>query len=247
LKVPDRREAELNELRWWSHWAKLSWKGDGYLLSSDAFKEGFFNRAGSLTCRSLHGTLPWAEHDFSRRGLNTTMFAFDSCNGVTTLLRSGYRLVDVMTVLLSKDRISDERPRQVNSMKDSESWTLAYLRSFYGDVELADAVEPIVSSLSESNQATFLESRIGGAIAGVLVLFRTARLAGAYCVGTVPEHRNRGVATTLLAEARSIADSEKKTLILQTLKSDGSLGFYLGRGFERLYTKLVLEKSSNGR
>jgi ribosomal protein S18 acetylase RimI-like enzyme len=247
LKAPDKRDAELNELLWWSNWAKLSWKGDGYLLSSEVFKESFFNRAGSLTCRSLPGTAPWAELGFSRRGLDTTLLAFDSCKCVSTLLRDGYRRVDAMTVLLSKARIVDARPHPVGASKDPGSWTSAYLRSFYGDVGLTDAVEPIVSSLSKSKYVTFLESRIAGAVAGVSALFRTPGLVGVYCVGTVPEHRNQGVATSLLADARRIADSEERNLILQSLKSDRALSFYTDRGFEKLHTKLVLKKSSNGR
>lgn len=246
MKVPNRRGTELNELRWWSHWAKLDWKGDGYLLSSDVFKESFFNRAGSLGCRSLAGTASWAERGFLRRGLDSTLFAFDSCKVVSALLKSGYKKADVMSVLLSRAPIVDAHQQQVDTSRDPGSWTSAYLRSFYGDVQLTDAVETIVSSLSRSKQVTLLESRVRGGMAGVLALFRTAGLAGVYCVGTVPEHRNRGVATSLLAEARRIADSEGRGLVLQSLRSDGSLGLYLGRGFEKLYTKLVLEKSSNG-
>jgi GNAT superfamily N-acetyltransferase len=152
-----------------------------------------------------------------------------------------------MIVLLSKGRIADGRPHPVDVSKDPDSWTRAYLRSFYGDVELTDPVRPIVSSLLKSKQATFLESRAAGAMAGVLALFRTPGVVGVYCVGTVPEHRNQGVATSLLAEARRIADTEERTMILQSLKSDGTLKFYLDRGFEKLHTKLVLEKSSNVR
>jgi GNAT superfamily N-acetyltransferase len=151
-----------------------------------------------------------------------------------------------MTVLRSAALFADDRPQPVEVSTDPGSWTLAYLRSFYGDVGLSGAVEPVVSSLSKSKQVTFLESRAGGTLAGVLALFRTPGLAGVYCVGTVPEQRNKGIASSLLARARQIADSEGRVMILQTLESDGALQFYLNRGFEELYDKIVLEKSSNG-
>jgi GNAT superfamily N-acetyltransferase len=211
------------------------------------FRESFFNRAGSLTCRGLSGTAAWAERSFARRGLGTTLLASEACTGVGMLLRGGYRRTDFMTVLFSKASPGAARGHGVGVSEDPGSWTSAYLRSFYGDVELARAVEPIVSALSRSARVTLLESRIGGATVGVLALFRTPGLIGVYCVGTVPEHRKKGVATSLLARAKEIADSEGRVMVLQTLESDGALGFYLDRGFEKLHAKLVLEKDSNAR
>ncbi|MDG7033625.1 MAG: GNAT family N-acetyltransferase [Nitrososphaerota archaeon] len=101
---------------------------------------------------------------------------------------------------------------------------------------------PIVASLSQSRAVTLLESRADDEVTGVLAIFRTKGIAGVYCVGTTPEHRREGVATSLLSKAKEIADSEGRALVLQTLKSDGVLNFYLDRGFEPLYTKAVLEK-----
>ena len=73
-------------------------------------------------------------------------------------------------------------------------------------------------------------------------MFRTPGVIGAYCVGTVPEYRGRGVATGLLEKAKEVADSEGNALVLQTLASDGVLGFYVERGFEVMYAKRMLEK-----
>ena len=75
-----------------------------------------------------------------------------------------------------------------------------------------------------------------------MAMFRTRGIVGAYCVGTVPEFRKKGVATALLARARQIATEEGRSLILQTLNSDGVLQFYLRRGFEVIYSKKVLTR-----
>jgi GNAT superfamily N-acetyltransferase len=243
--APDRREVELNELRWWSNWAKLRWHGDGYLISSEELRESFFNRAGSLTCQGLAETAAWAERHFFRRGMGSTFLAFESCKTADSLLAAGYRPVDTMTVLLSKSPIGDDGLQKVTASTEARAWTAAYLRSFYGSDELAGVVGPIVSSLLRSRNVTLLEARVRGGTAGVLALFRTPGIAGAYCVGTVPEHRRRGIATALLAKARQIADSEGRILVLQTLTSEGGPEFYLGRGFEKMNAKRVLEKSSN--
>ncbi len=175
------------------------------------------------------------------------MSIFESCKAVNALRRTGYSQADEMAVLVSKGRIPDATTGDVIVSRDLRSWTVAYLRSFYGDSALLDVVGKLVTSLSKSGKVTLLESRAGGGTAGVAALFRTPGVAGVYCVGTVPEHRREGVATGLIARAREISESEGRTMILQTLVSDMVLGFYLKRGFEKLYSKLLLEKSSNGR
>lgn len=170
------------------------------------------------------------------------MSAFESCEAVRALLGVGYSRVDEMAVLVSKGGIPDTSSGRVAVSRDPRSWTLAYLRSFYGDTALSDAVGPLVTSLSKSRQVTLLESRVNGDTAGVAALFKTPGVAGVYCVGTVPEHRREGVATGLIARAREMSESEGRMMVLQTLKSDGVSGFYLKRGFEKLYSKLLLEK-----
>ncbi len=243
MRVPDRSGAELNELRWWSRWAKLRRRGDGYLLSSEELNEPFFNRAQSLSCRGLDRVAAWAERQLGSLGVRSTFLVFDSCGAARRLLASGYRQVDTMFVLASRGplRVEDGSSR-VAASTDARRWASAYLRSFYESEGLAGVVCPIVAAVSKARAVTLLESRIDGETAGVLALFRTPGLAGAYCVGTVPEHRRRGVATALLAEARRIAEAEERAMVVQTLASEGALKFYLKRGFAQMYSKRVLEK-----
>ncbi len=152
--------------------------------------------------------------------MNPTILAFESC-GAASLLAAGYRKVDEMTVLHSTRTIPVAGDRYLISLSsDPRAWTLAYLRSFYGDEKLAKAVLPKVNSLMESKGVTLLEARLGSETVGVSALFRTQGIAGVYCVGTVPKFRRRGIATALLARAREIADSEGRALVLQTLTSD---------------------------
>ena len=242
MKTPDRRDAELNEVRWWSRWTRTRWRGDGYLLYSGSLREPFFNRAGSLGCRGVSGTAAWAERRLSHLGMSSAVLALESCAGARKLLSSGYRLVDTMTVLVSMWPIRGGGVGRGAAATSPEGWTGAYLRAFYGSEGLAGVVNPIVSSLLKDRRVTLLESRTRRAIVGVLPVFRTAEVAGVYCVGTVPEHRRRGVATGLLAEAGRIAHAEGRPMVLQTLTSEGALQFYLDRGFEIMHSKLVLEK-----
>ncbi|MDG6953799.1 MAG: GNAT family N-acetyltransferase [Nitrososphaerota archaeon] len=232
----------MNELGWWSKWAELRRHGDGYLLRSKVLKEQFFNRAGSLSCQGITSTASWAEPLFARAGAPPTMLVYDSCEEVESLLASGYRQSDTMTTLFSKGPTGRRGDGNPVVSTDPGRWADGYLRSFYGTTELAEALSRIASSLLRVRSSTLMESRVGGDTAGVLALFRTPGVIGAYCVGTVPEYRGRGVATGLLEKAKEVADSEGNALVLQTLASDGVLGFYVARGFEVMYTKRMLEK-----
>jgi GNAT superfamily N-acetyltransferase len=240
LRAPEAKPAEMNEAGWWSNWARLRWRGEGYLLSSDELTEPFFNRAGTLTCRAVRPTAAWAEAVLGASGKDSEVLAFDKCKGARALLGSGYEQEDVMSVLFSQAPFEADPRAGVVRATASENWTSAYLRAFYDEERLADVVRPIVSSLLDSKRTTLLEARVKGETAGVLAVFRTSGLAGVYCVGTVPEFRKRGVATSLLASARRSAEAEERTVVLQTLTSDGVLPFYLKRGFREVYSKRVL-------
>jgi GNAT superfamily N-acetyltransferase len=248
LGAPSRRDIELNEAKWWSRWARLSWVNSGcYLLASEEFAEPFFNRAGVLSCGGTARAASWAEKELGKRGLRSTVLTFESCvAGTRALLAGGYRVADTMAVLASKGTIAkttDSRIR-VQTSRSPGPWVRAYLRAFYGSEELAESVLHIATRLSKARETTLLEARVQGEVAGSLALFKTKGLAGVYCVGTVPEFRGRGVATQLLARAKEIATEEGRVMILQTLASDGAGRFYRERGFEHLYSKMILEKES---
>ena len=249
MERPSRKDLELNEVRWWSNWAELDWFGSkGYLLTSEDFREPFFNRAGTLTCTGVDETAKWAGKKLAAHGMDSTFLAFDSCARAANALEdSGYKQVDRMTVLLSKGPVGTESASQtaIVSPPSADSWTRAYLGAFYGDQELAACVAPIVGRLLKARSATLLEGRIQGETAGVLAIFRTEGLAGVYCLGTVPERRRLGVAETLLHRAKEIAEREGRKLVLQSLASDGAEGYYKKRGFIALYSKRMLCKENS--
>ena len=175
--------------------------------------------------------------------MNSTVLAFESC-GAESLRAAGYRKVDEMTVLRSTRAIPDAGAHDhISQSSDPLAWTLSYLRCFYGDEKLVNAVRPKVTSLMEDKRVTLLEERSEKEVVGVAALFRTKGIAGVYCLGTIPKFRRRGVATALLARAREMARSEGRALILQALKSEGAMPFYRARGFTKVRSKLVLEKA----
>ena len=137
MRTPDRRTAELNEIRWWSRWARLRWRGEGYVFTSDSLKVRFFNRAGALGCRGVGRTAAWAEKVFASAGMDSTFLAFDSCASAKALTSSGYEKEDTMTVLRSAAPLPDQGSEGVVAPGDPDTWTATYLRAFYGDEGLA--------------------------------------------------------------------------------------------------------------
>jgi GNAT superfamily N-acetyltransferase len=192
-------------------------------------------------------TAAWAERRLTAHNMGSTLTVFDSCaKGVKSLEASGYRPVDTMTVLVSNDSTTASLAHVAIKQRPApDSWTKAYLQAFYGDQELAPHITPIVARLLKLKAVTLLEGEVEGVTAGVLAIFRTAGLAGIYCVGTVPEHRRKGVANILLSKAKAIAGAEGKRLFLQSLSSDGSLHYYLERGFSASYSKKLLSRESS--
>jgi GNAT superfamily N-acetyltransferase len=227
----------------------VNWFGSkGYLLTSGDFREPFFNRAGTFACKGVSETAAWAEKKLAARGMGSTFLVFDSCARATRALEdSGYKPFDTMTVLVSNGPVGGEGAAQAKiiASPSADSWTRAYLGAFYGGQELAASVAPIVRGLLKTRTTTLLEARLHDETAGVMAIFRTGGLAGVYCLGTVPEHRKKGIAERLLQSAKEIADREGRKLILQSLSSDGSEGYYTKRGFVPLYSKRMVRKQDS--
>jgi len=247
LVVPRRRALELNELEWWSNWTKLKWLGrNAYVLSARGFPEFFFNRGGLIECRSFSSSIGRLETSLHGLGVKPVVTVYETCHDARSrLVRKGYRTKDTMTVLKSTSRYSSglDNDVEIGPASSARQWSRAYLLSFYGELGLLTAVANVVRRVMSSDSATLLEARRDRKVAGVLAIYRTPRLAGVYCVGTVPGFRRRGIAGMLLGRANEIASSERRTLILQTLTSDKAEQFYLKRGFTPLYRKVLMEKN----
>jgi len=250
LTIPNRRELELNELKWWSGWAKVKRLGrDAYVLTSSRFQEPFFNRASFLECSVVSDYIVRAEKLLRRPGLPPTVTVNQDCITARKKLAAvGYHTSEKMIVMVSAKhpKISASPNVEVlqTSLKTADEWARAYLLSFYGNEALLSSVTRITRHLVRNRSATLLEARLDGTVAGVIATFRTPGLAGIYCVGTVPQFRRKGVAGSLLRQASETAGAEGRLMTLQTLRSDHVEDFYKKRSFVELYQKCFMEKEN---
>ncbi|MEM3857680.1 MAG: GNAT family N-acetyltransferase, partial [Thermoprotei archaeon] len=165
------------------------------------------------------------------------------------LLLAGYRQIDELSVMNLTEPI---KPRshgfEVTEISGTQlnSWCEVYLKSFYGSVDLLPLLSPVVSKCEADPRTTFLLAFKQMIPVGGLVLYRTESLLGAYCVGTLPEYRGHGVASSLLAYSSDFAVEHGLQLILQTFIADGVEPMYRRLGFKRVYVKKVFEHQTDG-
>lgn len=257
----DMREYELNEATWWGKWVdETVWVSKNcYAIFSEAFKEeSFFNRGGFLgEERVPMDAVEALEREFTKRRRRTPCVLVEegrSWDKMRSVLWSrGYVVKDRMLVMESEPdkqgrgvvesevevRLLDPRSKWV----EVQEWTRTYLRAFYGDQRLKEKVDAIGRKVIRDEKTSLLVARLGRKTAGCAAIFRTAGgVAGAYCVGTAPEFRKRGVAAAMVGFMREVVEAEGRRLILQTLVSDSAEGFYLKQGFVTVYAKSLFER-----
>jgi GNAT superfamily N-acetyltransferase len=248
--MPIERSNELNELGWWSNWARLSWLSKNcYRLGSREFREPLFNHAGFLDPKAKPDELvKLVEREYSEEETDPAFFLQrlpEHAHTRKLLLSRGYTLTDTFLVL----RLAGAIPKRVSGVtcrvigaEKLDEWCETYLRAFYGELSLLKSVVASVKKALGEGRTRLVLAFVRRKPAGTLAVYRWRRLAGVYCVGTIPEFRERGVATAMLRLAKEVTESEGTALTLQTFLSDSLEKFYYKRGFELAYSKDVLVK-----
>ena len=171
----------------------------------------------------------------------------------SSLASRGYEAADKMLVMEALTRANEERSPNSevkvsligarSNAKDLQEWTATYLQAFYGDQKLAGEVSRIMRKVVRDRKASLALARMGKSAAGCAALYRTkGNVMGAYCIGTAPKFRNKGVAATMVSYMRELAQGEGRKLVLQTIASDSVEGFYLKQGFKRAYVKTLFTR-----
>lgn len=78
--------------------------------------------------------------------------------------------------------------------------------------------------------------------AGVCLLFEKYRCLGLYCLGTLPNFRNRGIAQTILKTSLQIAHTMGyDKIFLQTFQNDNYIDFYKKRKFKVIDKRKIFQ------
>jgi len=245
-----RKDLELNEVGWWSHWSELQWiEENSYIMLSPDFDEYFFNRGGFVDCSNGLDAVAKMEARFEVAGRPPIFSVQSECKELAAQLNSrGFTSFDDMSVMqLGQLEFRKATGLKVKQGKDVETteWADTYVLSFYGNPSLQGPVARIVDRLAEDPSVVLVSGEKDGRTLGVLAAFRTSGLLGIYCVGTGPENRRLGVAGSMIHEASRIALAEGRLLVLQTIVSDEVEDFYARGGFRRLYLKHLMRREAS--
>ncbi len=260
LPSRETREYELNEATWWANWVDDTvWISKNcYVIFSDTFEEQFYNRSGFLGVeRGPELVVEAIEKEFVKRKRRAPCIVVEEGRPWDRLRASlssrGYVVGDRMLVMESPPQAKSKSAANpevdvtlVGSRskgKELQEWTRTYLQAFYGDQRLNGEVNRIMRKVVKDKKVSVVLARIGQTAVGCAAMHRTAGgVAGAYCIGTDPRFRGKGVGAMMLKTMRGLAESEGRRLILQTMASDAVEGFYLKQGFKRAYTKSLFAR-----
>jgi GNAT superfamily N-acetyltransferase len=252
-------EYELNEVGWWGKWVDDTvWVSkNSYAIFSDEFKgEDFYNRGGFIGAERVpKDAVEALEKEFAKRRRSTPCIVVEEGRPWdkvrASLAKRGYAITDRMLVMEARGKAKGASSPDVavtvvgprSKGKDLHDWIRVYLQAFYGDQRLSDVVGRIMRRAIKDRKVSVILARVGKEATGCAVMYRSAgAVAGAYCIGTAPSFRGRGVAATMVAHMHDLAQGEKRRLVLQTLASDSVEGFYLKQGFALVYTKSFFER-----
>lgn len=271
MQARKTRGYELNEVSWWAKWVdETVWVSkNSYAIFSDAFKdEWFYNRGGFLGVEKVpEDAVEAIEKEFERRKRRLPSFFVEEGRPWermrACLNLRGYSAAEKMLVMESRGHLSKGKTPpnpgvgvalvgESSKGRELQEWTRIYLQAFYGNQRLNDQVNRIMRTVVKDKKASVFLARIGQRGAGCSAMYRTAGgVAGAYCIGTAPPFRGRGVAAAMVRHMRELAEREGRRLVLQTIASDGVKGFYIKQGFRQVYAKSLFNrrprKASSGK
>jgi GNAT superfamily N-acetyltransferase len=128
-----------------------------------------------------------------------------------------------------------------------EEWIDIFCKSF-DSLGIKDEVTSIISK--HYRKLTLLVARYNldqrTYPVGCCLLFEKNNNIGLYCLGTVLDFRNKGVARQLIGSAIKIAkDNDYNTLVMQTLTEEKYDEFYKKLGFRTIYKKKLFTFNLN--
>ncbi len=241
---------EQNEVAWWANWAEITWLSKNtYVMLSTEFPEPFFNRVGFLSAEmGSSEIMPRIESVFKKRKLHPLIYVQETEEFVglkTELVARGYVIADSMSVMEMREpsfHVNDEIEVVTVEPAYLTQWCETYLLSFYGETGLLNSVLRIARKIAKRKEVSLVLAKHRGSIVGTLALFESQDVIGAYCVGTLPAFRSRGVATEMMCFAYDFSRSAGRQLILQTMLSDRVEGLYAKMGLQRRYLKRVFTR-----
>lgn len=146
----------------------------------------------------------------------------------------GLRRVDTMYVLRSSKSATTFDSVSACKQSDIPVWIDVFCRAF-SVPRWNDEVTKIITK--NAGKLQLLLAYHGGKPAGCAALYTKNKVTGLYCLGTLSRFRSKGIATSILQDAKALAKSD--FLFLQTLASENLFDLYKKAGFVAVYKKSI--------
>ncbi len=227
---------EENEFGFVEQWSKMiKLECDTLFVNPNLPDDLFFDKLTNITCLS-EKMLKEAVDIFQKNNTRTFVYTLNDQKLEDLLQKKNFALYDTQHVLIktTQQEIQNIAIHHI-AKKDSLLWAEIFCKS-YDCYEWLDEVNSIVRN--SSSKIEYLVDAEHNA--SCVALYEKNSILGLYCLGTVPEKRQKGLAKLLIDYALNKVKIKKLDfLMLETYLRDNLLPFYSKLGFKKVYEKKI--------
>ncbi len=195
----------------------------------------FFDKLTQITCMN-EKTIIEAAKIFKENQSQMFVYTINDKKLEDFLLQKKFIFFDTQHVLIKtvQPNLFESNVTRITE-QNSSMWSEIFCNS-YDCFEWLDEVNQIVKN-SCSNIEYVVDANYNASCAA---LYEKNSILGLYCLGTLPTHRRKGLARSLIEYALNWVRTKKLDhLMLETYKKDNLLEFYSKLGFNEIYEKKI--------
>jgi GNAT superfamily N-acetyltransferase len=248
-----RKLTERNESNFCSLWTeRIRVQNCADIFVNNKFVgDYFFNKVNIISsCHNINAIIKEAIKIFSRKNLDCFFYIGKGKVGDTIkamLLQMRFSHIDTMQIfgIHLEDLLCEESNAHeiinVDSATLSSLWIDVFCESFNIPNWKPEVKRIVNLHYKDFNLIISVTEKNGKYVpAGCASLFRTNKVMGLYCLGTLPHLRRKGLAKKTIKTATCIAkENRSKLFFVQAFVNDGFEHIYQSLGFELLYQKEV--------
>lgn len=229
--IPPIEDVDSSFTKLWSNRKEMEC-GDLF-LNAELTDDVFFNKLANITCISTK-MIDEAIQEFKKNNSKPFVYSLNYSELESFLLRKGFLYFDTQHVLKKKQKATRKTNVKKISPPESKIWATVFCRAY----DCMNWIEPVTTMVK--NSVSFADYCVDTSDSSCMVLYEKNSILGLYCLGTVPNMRKHGLASSLIDYA--LSEVERRNLdflMLETYERDNLLDFYDKLDFERMYKKLV--------
>lgn len=239
-------DLERNELQFFSLWSQQKVSANLIILYNTNLREDpLFNHAAlkNMVVLLTQEDLEYVKSFYTQLNIRPALFLIEEKYSNQQLLESGFKAADKLLTLAaptsSRTSLNSNIKISTCNADDLEDWIKVFIDAF-STPQWFNELRKITANLIKHPSCTLYIARRKNTAVGVAARYHSENLSGIYCLGIIPQLRNRGVGSTLIRHLINEAYKEgDQKVCLQTLLSENLTGFYTKVGFKKVYEKVI--------